>query len=70
MKPVLDQMGWQWYFVFAGSLTLVHHLWLFSIEVMRFDLMPSVLLRTILSSLATLTLLFLVQLLFFRSTKK
>ena len=69
-KPVLSDMGWQWYFLYAGAITLVHHLWLFSIEVMRFNLMPSVLLRTLLSSLATIILLFLVQLLFFRTSKK
>ena len=70
MQPTLGHMGAQWYFVYAGTLALIHHLWLFSIEVLRFDLLPSVFLRTALSAIATVSLLFVVQLLFFRVVKK
>jgi len=70
MNPTISHMGIAWYFLYAGSLTLIHHFWLFTIEVLRWDLVPSVLLRTLLSAFATLALIFLVQFLFFRSAKK
>lgn len=70
MNPTISHMGIAWYFLYAGSLTLIHHFWLFTIEVLRWDLLPSVFLRTLLSSIATLILIFLVQFLFFRTSKK
>lgn len=70
MRPTLNDMGFQWYFIYVGALTLLHHFWLFLFEVWRFDLFPSVLLRTLLSALATILLIFLVQLLFYRTKHK
>ena len=70
MAPTIGHMGILWYLSYAGSLVLIHHFWLFTIEVLRWDLLPSVFLRTLLSSIATLILIFLVQFLFFRTSKK
>lgn len=68
--PLLRDTGTRWYLIYTGVLTLAHHLWLFAFEVWRWDLFPSVLLRTLLSTVATLMFIFLVQLLFYRVKSK
>ena len=50
-----------WFMTFAGVLVLVHHLWLFFIEVYRFQHFFATLFRAVLSTAATLVLCLLAQ---------
>ena len=61
LRPTVPQMGLAWFMTFAGVLVLVHHLWLFFVEVYRFDHFFSTLLRALASTAATLVLCLLAQ---------
>lgn len=60
-RPNVPDMGLTWFMTFAGVLILVHHLWLFFVEVYRFDDFLSTLLRALMSAVATLLLCLLAQ---------
>lgn len=66
-RPIVQHLGIRWYMAFAGVLVLVHHLWLFFVEVYRFDDFFSTLLRALMSAAATLVLCLLAQALTARS---
>lgn len=53
-RPIIAHMGLAWFMTFAGVLVTVHHLWLFYVEVYRFDDFLSTLLRALMSAAATL----------------
>lgn len=61
MRPTASRMGLAWFITYAGMLILIHHFWLFYIEVYRFDRFFSTFLRVILSSAFTLGLCLLAQ---------
>ncbi|MBS1580963.1 MAG: rod shape-determining protein MreD [Bacteroidetes bacterium] len=60
-RPIIAHMGLAWFMTFAGVLVTVHHLWLFYVEVYRFDDFLSTLLRALMSAAATLILCLLSQ---------
>ncbi len=60
-RPLVQHMGLAWYITFAGVLVLLHHLWLFFVEVYRFDDFFTTLLRALMSTAATLVLCLLAQ---------
>ncbi len=70
MKPTLQVMGLSWYLSYAGFLTLIHHLWLFFIEVLRLSDFFHTLLRVLLSSGFTLLLIILAQYLLFQQRRR
>lgn len=59
--PTIRDMGLNWFFTYAGVLVLVHHLWLFFIEVYRFSDMGTTFVRALVSTAATLVLCLLAQ---------
>jgi hypothetical protein len=61
MRPTVPRMGIPWFITYAGALILLHHFWLFNVEVFRFDRFFSTFLRALLSALFTLSLAILVQ---------
>lgn len=61
MRPTAPRMGLAWFITYAGLLVLVHHLWLFFVEVHRFDAFFGTLLRALLSATFTLGLCLLAQ---------
>ena len=60
-RPNVPDMGLTWYMTFAGSLVLIHHLWLFFVEVYRFTDFFTTFLRALMSAAATLLLCLLAQ---------
>jgi rod shape-determining protein MreD len=70
MQPSIMSMGFSWFFMYSLILVFVHHFALFLIEVFRFSGIFSILLRTLYSTLFTLTLIILVQYLFGRQSRK
>lgn len=60
-RPIIAHMGLTWFMTFAGVLVVAHHLWLFFVEVYRFDDFASTLLRALVSAAATLVLCLLAQ---------
>ena len=62
-------MGIAWWTTFAGVLVLVHHLWLFFVEIYRFSDLGATLLRMVISAAFTLALCLLSQALFTRAAR-
>ncbi len=69
-KGTIQKLGLTWYLLYAGILTLIHHFWLFYIEIFRFTDFFTTFLKVILSSVATLIFLTLGQYLIFKSKEK
>jgi hypothetical protein len=65
LQPRIEDMGLAWFLSYAGVLVLIHHLWLFFIEIFRFAQFWQTLGRTLLSTLFTLLLIVLMQYLFY-----
>lgn len=63
-KPTLQQFGFGWFFSYAGILVIAHHFFLFYMEAFRFSEFFSTFFRVILSSLFTLSLIFISQFFF------
>jgi len=63
-QPTIQQFGFSWFFTYAGILVFVHHLFLFYMEAFHFSQFFSTFFRVILSSLFTLTLIFISQFFF------
>jgi len=70
VSPTLSHMGWQWFISYAGIMILIHHTWLFFLEVFNFSYMWSTFARVALSSMVSLVGLVLIQYLFFRATSR
>ena len=70
VKPTVEDMGLAWFLSYAGTLIVIHHLFLFYLEVFRFSEFFSTLLRVILSSLGTFGLVYLIQFLFFSKDRR
>jgi len=62
-SPTIHKMGISWYLTYAGFLTFLHHAWLIFLEFLRWDNFLYQLLHILLSTLATLLLMILAQLL-------
>lgn len=60
-KPSIKDMGIAWFTTYVSILTILHHLFLFTIEVFRFSEFFSTMGRSLLSSLFTLMLIFIIQ---------
>ena len=67
-SPTIRQFGFGWFFSYVGVLVFIHHLCLFYTETFRFTEFFSTFLRVILSTLFTLSLIFVSQ--FFFSNSK
>ena len=57
------------YLVYAGILTLIHHAWLFFLEAMQFGNIWYFIMKTLLSAVISLVLIFIAELLFSRKQK-
>ena len=60
-RPTVLRMGFAWYITYAGFLIVLHHLWLFLIELHRFDAFFGTFLRALLSAVFTFGLCLLAQ---------
>jgi cell shape-determining protein MreD len=65
-SPSITDMGPAWFFTYAAILVFLHHLVYFFIEIFRLNEFFSVLIRVVLSSIFTLVLIIITQLLFIR----
>jgi len=66
----IHDMGKMWFLTFTGLLVTIHHLWFFIFELLRFDLIFTILVKTLFSTLVTLFIIILLQYLVYKPTKK
>ena len=69
-EPTLSVMGSTWFFTYALIMTLVHHFFLFNIEVFRWSEIPYTIERFLFSSLFTMALLLITSFLFIRKKER
>lgn len=68
--PTMATMGFRWFLPYAVILTLLHHFFLFSLEVYRFSEIIYILQRVAMSSIFTVFLILLSGLLFFKRKER
>lgn len=66
IQPTIQYLGVPWFLSYAGILVFVHHLFLFFIEIFRFNEFFSTFLRIIISTFFTMLLIVVSQYLFHR----
>lgn len=64
--PNYGDMGFTWFLIYSGILTLIHHVILFSIEDFSLTSFFSVLFRSILSAIFTIALIFIIMLAYYK----
>ncbi len=64
--PGLRQTGWGWFLTYSAILVLIHHFFLFFVEVFSFENFFRTLLRSFASSIFTLVIIILSQFIMFR----
>ena len=70
VRPIIDDMGLEWFIRYAGTLILVHLLFLFYTEIFRFSEFFKTLLRVILSSVGSFGLIYLIQFLLYSNNRR
>jgi cell shape-determining protein MreD len=70
VRPTIEDMGLEWFLRYAGTLVLIHHVFLFYLEIFRFSEFFSTLLRVLLSSIGTMIIIYLIQFLFFSNKRR
>lgn len=70
LSPGIKDMGFRWFFLYSLILIFLHHFVFFFLEVFRFNEFSQTLYRILLSTLATLTLVILVEFLFIKQKGK
>lgn len=70
IEPSLRVMGLRWFLIYAGILTLVHHLVLFNLEVFRLEDVIISSVKAVSSALFTLFLIIISQYLFSRKKSR
>ncbi len=68
-EPTIGSMGFRWFFTYASLLTLIHHFFLYNLEVFQLSAITYTLTRFLLSSVFTVFLIIVSGLLFFRKKK-
>ena len=66
VTPTIQDMGLEWFIRYAGTLIIAHHILVFYLEIFRFTEFFSTLLRSVLSSLGTFGLIYLIQMMFIK----
>ncbi len=69
-NPSLENMGLRWFFTYTTILVILHHLFLFNIEVFRVNEFFLTLTRALLSSIFTISLIMLSQYLFIQNRSR
>ena len=69
LLPTIHDMGFVWFAIYASLLLIIHHLWFFSIEMFRFDLILLILGKTLFSFILSLLLIILFQYIFYKPSK-
>lgn len=68
--PIAREMGYRWFLKVAGITVLIHHFWFFVLEYFKWSSIGEILTNTILSSVVTLLIFMLIQVIFFNKHKQ
>ena len=65
----IHDMGKVWFLSYAFIMIMIHHIWFFTFEMLRFNLMGMIIIKSILSSFISLVIIVLLQYLLFKPSK-
>jgi hypothetical protein len=68
--PSIHDMGKTWFLMYASIMLGLHHLWFFTFEILRFDLIDIILIKTLFSVCLSLFLIILLQYILYKPTKQ
>jgi len=67
--PSIKKFGFSWFFSYTVILVIIHHTIFFILEVFSFYEIRQIIFRILISSIATIFLIFMTQLLFLKREK-
>lgn len=70
LLPTIHDMGVIWFLTFTAVMVFIHHAWFFTFEILRFDLLLLIILKTFASLILSLGLIVLFQYIFYKPSKK
>lgn len=70
LLPTIHDMGIMWFMIYGSIILFLHHLWFFTFEILRFDLIILLLGKTFFSLIFSLVLIVLFQYIFYKTSKK
>src|SRR5690554_5180311 len=68
-EPSATEQGYGWFLKVSDSIVVIHHLWFFILEYFKWSSLKEIILSTIFSSLLTLIIFIIIQILFFKKPK-
>src|SRR5690554_583407 len=68
-EPTATEWGYAWFVKVSGVIVVIHHLWFFSLEYFKWSAWKEIISSTVLSTLITLIIFILIQVLFFKKPK-
>lgn len=69
-RPLLRDMGRNWFFTIYAIGLLLHHLWFFTFEIFKFSEIFFILQKALLSTFASLLMITMIQIIFFNKQKE
>src|SRR5690606_11025187 len=69
-RPLLRDMGRNWFFTIYDIGLLLHHLWFFTFEIFKFSEIFFILQKALLSTFASLLMITMIQIIFFNKQKE
>ena len=67
--PTVHDMGVAWFSAYIFIMLFVHHLWFFVLEILRFDLIGLIALKTLVSTILSFLIVFGLQYLLYKPSK-
>lgn len=68
-EPTAKQIGYRWFIQVALITIIIHHFWFFLLEYFKWGAWKEILINTLLSSIITLLIFILIQIIFFNKHK-
>ena len=70
LLPSVHDMGLGWFVGYSSLFFFIHHLWFFSFEVLRMDLIMLIVAKTVCSLIFSMMMVILLQYILYTSSKK
>ena len=69
LLPSIHDMGKSWFLTYILIMLMVHHLWFFTFEIFKFNMIGTILLKTIFSTLLSTGFIVILQYIFYKPSK-
>lgn len=69
-EPTAQAWGYTWFLSVSSITVFIHHLWFFSLEIFKFSEIWEIIKSSVLSTITTLIIFTIIQILFFKKEKQ